>query len=148
VPDSQSELPFDNRPTSSSLTGTVDYFTWARARIPRLTKPRSQKDAIRKYKIPVARVGHSLIVNVEQADARLAQIALEQLEEAEARAEAPQEQPQKSVREALENSAHDWAPHWAMRVALWPESAVIERIERADREEAQRRELQLLRGEG
>jgi hypothetical protein len=92
MPDSQNELPFDNRPTKTSLTGTVDYFIYAKARFPRLTKPRSVKDAIKKFRLPVARIGHSLIVNVEQADARLAEIALEQMEEAKARAEAQPQQ--------------------------------------------------------
>jgi hypothetical protein len=61
----------------------------------------------------------------------------------------------KAVRTGLANSAHDWAPHWAhlatsyaKTVLARPPAAVIERIERADREEALRREIQLLAGQG
>lgn len=49
------------------------------------------------------------------------------------------------------NNAHlPWAPHWAEYALLWrfPVSAVIERIGRADRDEALKRKIQLLRGEG
>ena len=55
----------------------------------------------------------------------------------------------KSIRIALANSAHDWAPHWAQFcLARHAMAAVIERLQRADREEAQKREVQLLMGKG
>lgn len=53
------------------------------------------------------------------------------------------------LRAALARANHPWAPHWAQFVICWyPETAVIERICRADREEAQRRQVQLLLGNG
>jgi len=54
------------------------------------------------------------------------------------------------VREALANANQPWAPHWASEADWWGYSpaTIVERIERADREEALRRELQLLAGKG
>jgi len=55
----------------------------------------------------------------------------------------------KRVRDAYHTSVHDWAPHWAKLVLRYfPEADVIERLKRADREEAQRREVQLLMRKG
>jgi uncharacterized protein DUF6525 len=56
----------------------------------------------------------------------------------------------KSVRAALADANHDWAPHWARSVLRlgFPEAQVVERLRRADREEALRREVQLLRRQG
>jgi hypothetical protein len=55
-----------------------------------------------------------------------------------------------TVRRALANSNHPWAPHWALWAVRdgYPAAAVVARIERADKEQAMRRELKLLRGEG
>jgi hypothetical protein len=53
------------------------------------------------------------------------------------------------VRRALAASVHDWAPHWAEAVLHgWSAKEVVERLQRADQEEAVKRELELLRGEG
>lgn len=54
------------------------------------------------------------------------------------------------VRTALANAQQPWAPHWAERACLrrFPPAAIIERLERADRDEALCRELQLLAGKG
>ncbi len=54
------------------------------------------------------------------------------------------------VRRALAEAAHPWAPHWASRVLQrgWTADAVVERLRRADAEEARDRELQLLYGQG
>jgi hypothetical protein len=53
------------------------------------------------------------------------------------------------VRQALAESVHDWAPHWAEAVLHgWSAKEVVERLRRADQEEAVKREFQLLRGEG
>jgi hypothetical protein len=54
------------------------------------------------------------------------------------------------VRAALASANQPWAPHWADEV-VWRRfhsAAIVERIERADREEALRRELQLMAGKG
>jgi hypothetical protein len=53
------------------------------------------------------------------------------------------------VRKALADSAHDWAPHWGkIALAFGDAEAVIDRIARADRDEAVDREMQLLVGKG
>jgi hypothetical protein len=58
------------------------------------------------------------------------------------------------VREALASANQPWAPTWASdavwKARMWglPPAAIVERIERADRDEAQRRELQLLARKG
>ena len=62
----------------------------------------------------------------------------------------------KVVREALAAANHPWAPHWAMlagnnyarRSSRTSPGDVVERMKRADREEALRREMQLLKGQG
>lgn len=57
----------------------------------------------------------------------------------------------KAVREALASANHPWAPHWAefsLHWELFSDAAIVARIEKADREEAMRRELQLLAGQG
>jgi hypothetical protein len=55
----------------------------------------------------------------------------------------------RAVREALANANHPWAPHWATSaIRRWAPDAIIERIAQADCEEAIRRELQLLAGQG
>jgi hypothetical protein len=98
--DSAPELPFDNnRPTSSSLTGIVNYLDWARIRFPRSRQPRSLKDAIAKFDLPVTRIGHSLLIDVELGDQRLREIAAEQMAAAKAQALAAQE-PQQTEPEA------------------------------------------------
>jgi len=56
----------------------------------------------------------------------------------------------KKVRTALSYANHPWAPHWAAEV-LWlgyPANAVIDRIHQADREQAIKRKVSLLKGEG
>ena len=63
---------------------------------------------------------------------------------------AVRDQLPKAVREALAAANHPWAPHWARSVLRlgFAEAAVIERLKQADREEAQRRDVMLLKGQG
>jgi hypothetical protein len=43
----------------------------------------------------------------------------------------------------------DWAPHWATLVLRgWSQAEIVERLEKADTDEAFQRKMELLRGEG
>lgn len=57
----------------------------------------------------------------------------------------------KAIQDALRNANLPWAPSWAAEVFFYDgysEDEIVERLRRADREEAQKRRVQLLRRKG